>query len=53
VVEDIFAAGMGFYVAGDGAEEAALGVFGDEVHGLPTGAGPDRLRELERGQEIV
>jgi len=53
MVEDIFAAGMGFHVARDGAEEVALSVFGDEVHGLPTDAGPDRLRELERGQEIV
>jgi hypothetical protein len=53
MVEDVFAAGMGFHVARDGAEEGALSVLGDEVHRLPAGASPDRLRELERGQEIV
>ena len=53
MVEDVFAARMGLHIAGDGAEQDALGVFGDEVHRLPTGAGADRLRQLERGQEIV
>ena len=53
MVEDVFAARMGLHIAGDGAEQGALGVLGEEVHRLPTGAGADRLRQLERGQEIV
>ena len=53
MIENVFAARMGFHVAGDGAEQAALRIFGKKVQRLPSGARADRLRQLERGQEIV
>jgi len=52
MVEDVFAARMRLHIAGDGAEQDAVCVFGEEVHRLPTGTAADRLRDLERGQEI-
>src|SRR5262249_19476127 len=53
MVEDIFAARMRFHVAGDGAEQLALRIFGEEVHRLPAGVAADRVRQLECGQETV
>ena len=53
MIEDVFAARMRFCVARDGADDFAAGLFGDEVHRLPPGACSDRLRYLERRQEVV
>ncbi len=53
VVENVFAAGMGFHVAGDGADEGTGGVLGEQVHRLPADACPDRLRQFKRGEEIM
>src|SRR5262249_38963199 len=53
MVEDVFAARMGFHVAGNGAEQLALRIFCEEMHRLPSGARANRLRQLERRQETV
>ena len=50
---NIFALRVGFRVARDGADEPAAGLLGEEVHGLPAGAGADRAGEFEGGQKIV
>jgi hypothetical protein len=53
MIENVFAARMRFCVARDDADDRAAVIFGDEVHRLPPGARSDRLRYLERGQEVV
>ena len=53
MIEDVFAARMRFHVARHGAQEFAAGVLGNEVHGLPAGARADRLRQLQRGEEVM
>jgi hypothetical protein len=53
MIEDVFAARMRFYVARHGAQEFAAAVLGDEVHRLPAGTRADRLRQLQRREEVV
>jgi hypothetical protein len=53
VIEDVFAARMGFHVAGDGAEKPTFGVFSQHMHRLPAGARTDRLRYFESGKKII
>ena len=51
VVEDIFATGVGFDVAGDGTEQVVALILGEQVQGLPTDPRPDRARDLQCMQE--
>jgi hypothetical protein len=53
VVEDIFAARMALHIAGRGAEEAALGVFGEHVARLPAAATADATGLFKREQKIM
>ena len=53
VVEHVFAARMGFQVAGRGAQKAPLGVLGQQVARLPAGAVADATRGFKRSQKIV
>src|SRR5690348_1683454 len=53
MIEDVFAAGMGFDVTGRGTEETALTVLREQVTRLPSGPATDRARFLERRQKFM
>ena len=53
MVEDIFAARVGLHITGRGAEQGARSVLGEQVAGLPAGAGADRVRSLDRRQKSM
>ena len=53
LIEDIFALGVPFGVAGRDAEDVALGSLGDQVLRLPAGPRADRFRLFKRRQEGV
>ncbi len=52
-IEDVFAARMGFEIAGRDADDGAVGGLGDEMLRLPAGARSRRFRDLQRRQEGV